>query len=52
MDINEVLTKYGIEPPARLPVKATITIPAPPPSRAGHSRTTPLDYNPAGGGSC
>ncbi|MGP8255328.1 MAG: fumarate reductase (CoM/CoB) subunit TfrB [Methanoregula sp.] len=23
MDINEVLTKYGIEPPARLPVKAT-----------------------------
>jgi len=23
MDINEVLTKYGIEPPARLPLKAT-----------------------------
>jgi len=23
MDINEVLTKYGIEPPARLPVKVT-----------------------------
>ena len=23
MDINEVLTKFGIEPPARLPVKAT-----------------------------
>jgi len=23
MDINEVLTKYGIEPPARLPVRAT-----------------------------
>jgi fumarate reductase (CoM/CoB) subunit B len=23
MDINEILTKYGIEPPARLPVKAT-----------------------------
>ena len=23
MDINEVLTKYGIEPPARLPIKAT-----------------------------
>ena len=23
MDINEILTKYGIEPPARLPIKAT-----------------------------
>jgi fumarate reductase (CoM/CoB) subunit B len=23
MDINEVLTKYGIEPPARLPIRAT-----------------------------
>lgn len=23
MDVNEILTKYGIEPPARLPVKAT-----------------------------
>jgi len=23
LDINEILTKYGIEPPARLPVKAT-----------------------------
>ncbi len=23
MDINEILTKYGIEPPARLPLKAT-----------------------------
>jgi len=23
LDINEVLTKYGIEPPARLPIRAT-----------------------------